>query len=99
MTAYSTQPQTTSRTLAAGAAEVVPVGEAHGWRLGRLVDPFGHHWEIGRPLPGRVGSSGRSGHRRDHDVRRAESHPDPRPAAPFAGAQDARHGAAVLRRL
>ncbi len=38
------------RAIKAGAAEVFPVGEAHGWRLGRLVDPFGHHWEIGRPL-------------------------------------------------
>ena len=36
--------------VAAGAREVFPVEEAHGWRLGRLVDPFGHHWEIGRPL-------------------------------------------------
>jgi PhnB protein len=34
----------------AGAQEVFPVGEGHGWRLGRVVDPFGHHWEIGRPL-------------------------------------------------
>jgi PhnB protein len=39
-----------ARALAAGASEVFPVGEGHGWRLGRLVDPFGHHWEIGRPL-------------------------------------------------
>jgi PhnB protein len=39
-----------ARALAAGAREVVPVHEAHGWRLGRVVDPFGHHWEIGRPL-------------------------------------------------
>jgi PhnB protein len=38
------------RALAAGAAEVFPVGEEHGWRLGRVVDPFGHHWEIGRQL-------------------------------------------------
>lgn len=38
------------QALAAGASEVVPVGEGHGWRLGRLIDPFGHHWEIGRPL-------------------------------------------------
>jgi len=22
----------------------------HGWRLGRVKDPFGHHWEIGKPL-------------------------------------------------
>jgi PhnB protein len=39
-----------ARALAAGATEVFPVGEARGWRLGRLVDPFGHHWEIGRRL-------------------------------------------------
>jgi PhnB protein len=39
-----------TRALAAGASEVFPVGEAHGWRLGRLVDPFGLHWEIGHPL-------------------------------------------------
>jgi len=38
------------RALTAGASEVFPVGEGHGWRLGRLVDPFGLHWEIGRPL-------------------------------------------------
>ncbi len=39
-----------ARTLAAGARSVVSVEEAYGWRLGRVVDPFGHHWEIGRPL-------------------------------------------------
>ena len=39
-----------ARAIAAGAMQVVPVGEAHGWRLGRIVDPFGHHWEIGREL-------------------------------------------------
>ena len=39
-----------AQALAVGASEVFPVGEAHGWRLGRLVDPFGLHWEIGRPL-------------------------------------------------
>lgn len=39
-----------ARALAAGATEVFPVGEGHGWRLGRLVDPFGLHWEIGHPL-------------------------------------------------
>ena len=38
------------RALAAGAAEVYPVGKAHGWLLGRVVDPFGHHWEIGKPV-------------------------------------------------
>lgn len=39
-----------ARALKAGASEVFPIGEEHGWRLGRLADPFGHHWEIGRPL-------------------------------------------------
>jgi PhnB protein len=39
-----------ARAIQAGAKEVYPVGEEYGWRLGRVVDPFGHHWEIGRPL-------------------------------------------------
>jgi PhnB protein len=39
-----------AKALAAGAREVVAVKEDYGWRLGRVVDPFGHHWEIGRPL-------------------------------------------------
>ncbi|SRR6266550_75584 len=39
-----------AKAIAAGAREVFPVEESHGWRLGRVVDPFGHHWEIGRPL-------------------------------------------------
>ncbi len=39
-----------ARALAAGASQVYPVTEEHDWRLGRVVDPFGHHWEIGRPL-------------------------------------------------
>ena len=38
------------RAVAAGATVVRPVCEDYGWRLGRIVDPFGHHWEIGRPL-------------------------------------------------
>src|ERR1700690_4408792 len=39
------------RAVAAGATVVVPVANQYGWRLGRIVDPFGHHWEIGKPLP------------------------------------------------
>ena len=39
-----------ARAVAAGATEVVPVADAHGWRIGRVLDPFGHHWEIARPL-------------------------------------------------
>jgi PhnB protein len=38
------------RAVAAGATEVYAVDEEHGWRLGRIKDPFGHHWEIGKPL-------------------------------------------------
>ena len=38
------------RAVAAGATVVTPVGDNYGWRLGRVVDPFGHHWEIGKPL-------------------------------------------------
>jgi len=39
-----------AQAVQAGAKEVYPVAEEHGWRLGRVVDPFGHHWEIGHPL-------------------------------------------------
>ena len=38
------------QALAAKATEVFPVAEGYGWRIGRLIDPFGHHWEIGHPL-------------------------------------------------
>ena len=38
-----------ARAVKAGAKVVVPVKNDYGWRLGRLVDPYGHHWEIGRP--------------------------------------------------
>ncbi len=40
------------RAVAAGATVVQPVtDQPYGWRVGRIVDPFGHHWEIGKPLP------------------------------------------------
>jgi PhnB protein len=39
-----------ARAIAAGATQVWPVHDEYGWRLGRVVDPFGHHWEIGKPL-------------------------------------------------
>jgi PhnB protein len=39
-----------ARAVAGGAEEVHPVEDAHGWRMGRIRDPFGHDWEIGRPL-------------------------------------------------
>jgi PhnB protein len=39
-----------AQVLAAGAQSVSAVEDAYGWRVGRVVDPFGHHWEIGHPL-------------------------------------------------
>lgn len=39
-----------AQAVAAGATEVAPVNEEHGWRVGRVADPSGHHWEIGKPL-------------------------------------------------
>jgi PhnB protein len=38
------------RAVSSGAVEISPVGDEHGWRLGRIVDPFGQEWEIGTPL-------------------------------------------------
>ncbi len=39
------------RAIEAGARVVMLVADQrYGWRVGRLVDPFGHHWEIGKPL-------------------------------------------------
>jgi PhnB protein len=39
--------QVLERAVGAGATDAAPVSEEHGWRLGRIVDPFGHEWEIG----------------------------------------------------
>lgn len=39
-----------ARAVGAGASESSPVADEHGWRIGRIVDPFGHEWEIGFPL-------------------------------------------------
>lgn len=38
------------RAVAAGATPLDAVGEEHGWRVGRIIDPFGHEWELGKPL-------------------------------------------------
>jgi PhnB protein len=38
------------RAIEEGASLVTPVTDDYGWRVGRIVDPYGHHWEIGRPL-------------------------------------------------
>jgi PhnB protein len=39
-----------AQAVAAGATESSPVANEHGWRVGRVVDPFGHEWEIGKPV-------------------------------------------------
>jgi PhnB protein len=38
------------QAIDAGARETSPIADEHGWRLGRVIDPFGHEWEIGKPL-------------------------------------------------
>ena len=42
--------QVQRQAVAAGATESSPVTDEHGWRLGRIIDPFGHEWEIGTPI-------------------------------------------------
>ena len=37
------------RALHAGAVEMAGMHDEGGWRTGRLVDPFGHQWELARP--------------------------------------------------
>ena len=39
-----------NRAVAAGATVVCPIRTEQAWRIGRVLDPFGHHWEIGKPL-------------------------------------------------
>jgi PhnB protein len=38
------------RAVGLGATLVYAAESQHGWLLGRIEDPFGHHWEIGKPL-------------------------------------------------
>jgi PhnB protein len=40
------------QAVSAGATESSPRGDEQGWRIGRIVDPFGHEWEIGRAAGG-----------------------------------------------
>ena len=41
---------TMAQAVSSGATELAPVADEHGWRVGRIRDPFGHEWEIGTPL-------------------------------------------------
>ena len=46
-----TDPDATfAEAIQAGGVELAAPADEHGWRLGRLVDPAGHEWEIGHPL-------------------------------------------------
>jgi PhnB protein len=48
--------QLAERAIANGAIEIAPIADqAYGLRQGRLADPFGHHWLVGRPLAGETG--------------------------------------------
>src|SRR5262249_34115692 len=42
------------RAVSAGATNVAAMHDAHGWRTGRVSDPFGHHWEFAKQLPRRA---------------------------------------------
>ena len=39
-----------AQAIGAGAREIAPIAEGNGWRIGRVADPSGHHWEVGKPL-------------------------------------------------
>jgi PhnB protein len=42
---------TAAQALHAGASEIFPVADQpYGFRQGRVADPDGHHWLIGKPL-------------------------------------------------
>ena len=47
-----TDPDSTfDRAVGEGAKVISPVtDQPYGWRVGRVMDPFGHHWEIGKPI-------------------------------------------------
>jgi PhnB protein len=39
-----------AQAIAQGATEIQPVADEYGWRIGRIEDPMGHHWEIARRI-------------------------------------------------
>jgi PhnB protein len=47
------------RAMANGTIEIAPIADqSYGLRQGRLADPFGHHWLIGRPIGRKSGYKG-----------------------------------------
>jgi PhnB protein len=50
-----------ARAIANGATEIAPIADqTYGLRQGRVADPYGHHWLIGRPLAGTAGDWART---------------------------------------
>jgi PhnB protein len=43
--------QVFGQAVSKGATTISSMHDAHGWRSGRVSDPFGHHWEFAKPLP------------------------------------------------
>jgi PhnB protein len=42
-----------NQAVANGATQIAPIADqSYGLRQGRFADPYGHHWLIGRALPG-----------------------------------------------
>jgi PhnB protein len=42
-----------TRAVANGATQIAPMSDqSYGLRQGRFADPYGHHWLIGRAIPG-----------------------------------------------
>jgi PhnB protein len=39
-----------ARAVEVGASGKSAVHLEHGWRVGRITDPFGHEWEIAKPV-------------------------------------------------
>jgi PhnB protein len=68
-----------ARAVEAGAREVNPASNDHGWRLGRVEDPYGHDWEIGRPL-GAWPPRGEEGAEAQDADDAADPAPEPEPA-------------------
>jgi hypothetical protein len=67
-----------ARAVGAGATDIVPVSEDHGWRVGRVADPGGHHWEMANgccELHGLHPDGARAGSRHD---RRGHTRPGAR---------------------
>src|SRR6266508_3600242 len=82
------------QAVAAGATKIAPVDEDHGWRIGRLADPWS-------PLRGRRAAAGRSGAElpAGHDVplRQGRRPLEPAGRDPGGGADEGGHGQRVGR--